>query len=160
MPGEGCDGCGIGSLFSARGAASRSQSGVVIVGGLRVSQLMVGQSDFDRQFGTMPSGAKVATLTMAADHLLYFTNANLSAALDASLDGNLEELSTRLSPETQIALRAYAQIGRAQENQGLFTAPTIQRRALQEVLVTGAQGQVFYATMTDVATLQEALASR
>ncbi|MBL3597105.1 hypothetical protein JMM63_16275 [Rhodovulum sulfidophilum] len=147
----------VGANYSARAAANRSSSGIVIVAGLQVSQLMIGRSDFKSVFCPAPRATKIATLTMSAEHLLYLTDANLGAAIEGTLKSDLKDIWSELSPETKIALNAYAQIGRAQENQGMFSAPTATTDDLPTALHPNNSKQVFYATMTDIETLVRAM---
>ncbi|WP_271905107.1 hypothetical protein [Leisingera sp. SS27] len=151
---------GLTELFSGRARREESQSGVVIVGGLTVSQLLVGSDDYKAALSGWSKGTKISTYSLGAKHLLYFSEANLSAAIAAKLDGTLDELSKKLSPTQEIALRAYAAIGRAQENQGSFSAVAQKVIPLQEYQETRPVEQVFYSTLTDAETLLEALEDR
>lgn len=145
-----------GSFLSASAAADSTTGGLVIVGGLHVSQLLIGD-DFEDTIGTQPDAAKVATLTMAADYLQYSADSSLSAALEASLDTDIQELSENLSPETKVALRAYAAISQAEENQGFFSKPKYNFKSLEEAYTDKDPGQIFYATLTDVETLKKSI---
>lgn len=145
-----------GSFLSGSAAADSTTGGLVIVGGLHVSQLLIG-NDFETTIGTQPDAAKVATLTMAADYLLYAADSSLSAALEANLETDLEALSEKLSPETKVALRAYAAISQAEENQGFFKRPTYTYRDFTTGYQDQDPGQVFYATLTDVETLKKSI---
>lgn len=144
-----------GPAASARGGGS--ESGIVIVAGLRVSQLMVEPTDFDTHFGALPSGAKVATLTMASEHLLYFADSQFRAEFQAVLDGDLGARCQGASSPAKLAVEAYGQIASAQENQGLFSAPQAGRMSLREAYASQSDWQIFYATMTDVRSLRKAI---
>ena len=144
------------SFLSGSAAADSTTGGLVIVGGLHVSQLLIGD-DFEDTIGTQPDAAKVATLTMAADYLQYSADSSLSAALEASLDTDIQELSENLSPETKVALRAYAAISQAEENQGFFSKPKYKFKSLEEAYSDQDPGQIFYATLTDVETLKKSI---
>ncbi|MBO9401784.1 hypothetical protein [Shimia sp. R9_3] len=148
-----------GSLFSANASAKNAQSGLVIVAGLRISQLMIGLNDFDGRFGNVPKGVKIATLTMSADDLLYFADSSLSAALGGSFDGELEDLLSKdqLSLQTQVALQAYAQVSAAQENQGLFRRPTVRPLTVEQAFAQSENSQVFFSTFTDIESLRKTL---
>lgn len=154
--GEATSGSTLGTLLSANGAMEYSERGVVIVGGLTVSQLLLSLNGYQSELKRYPKGTKIATFTMGADHLIYFTGADLSAALSTSLNSDLEDLSQNLSPETKIALNAYAAIGRAQENQGNFSAPTVHNYSLDVYDSERPNQQVFYSTMTDIESLLDA----
>lgn len=145
-----------GSFLSGSTAANSTTGGLVIVGGLHVSQLLIGD-DFETTIGKQPDAAKVATLTMAADYLLYAADSSLSAALEASLETDLKTLSKELSPETKVALRAYASISQAEENQGFFSKPKYDFLSLEKAYSDTDPGQIFYATLTDVETLKESI---
>ncbi|GEN27118.1 hypothetical protein HVA01_07640 [Halovibrio variabilis] len=143
-----------GTILSALGAEKSSERGLVIIGGLTVSQLLLGLTDYSSVLGKYPRGAKIATLTMGAENLIYFTGTDLSAALSGKFEGNVENLSQNLSPETQIALSAYAAIGRAQENQGNFSAPEVKNYfSLAAYHSDSPSQQIFYSTMTDIESL-------
>ncbi|MDK3016109.1 hypothetical protein [Pseudodonghicola flavimaris] len=154
---EGSGSVKLADVLSGGGEASRSQSGMVIVAGLTVSQLMIGVDTFKDDFKNFPDGTKIATLTMGAQHLSYFTNADISAALQARFKGTLESARNSFSSTTEITARAYAAIEKAQENQGLFSAPEIERKELNDYENGAASQQIFYATMTDIGSLMKNL---
>lgn len=145
-----------GSFLSGAAAADSTTGGLVIVGGLHVSQLLIGD-DFETKIGKQPDAAKVATLTMAADYLLYAADSSLSAALNASLDTDIQALSEKLSPETKVALRAFAAISQAEENQGFFSKPKYKTKSFGKAYEEENPGQIFYATLTDVETLKKSI---
>ncbi|MFQ1701829.1 hypothetical protein ACJ5NV_14670 [Loktanella agnita] len=141
-----------GSVGNVRASAQQAQSGVVIVGGLHLSQLMVGR-DFSSRFERMPENAKVATVTMSADHLLYFAGSSLNAAIAAEARRDAGGLLRGLDDKTKLALQAYAQLGRAQETQGLFSRPVARRLTPEQAAASNEVRLVFYAAMTDVGDL-------
>ncbi|MDA3857724.1 MAG: hypothetical protein PF480_05710, partial [Roseovarius sp.] len=147
------------TLFSGKAAFEDADQGVVIVGGLKLSQLLLGK-DKNSYLGGLPDSAKIATFTLGSEYFLYSARADFSAALDAKFNGNLQYLSRKLSAETKAAINAYAAIGNVLENRGGFAAPAIKSYSLQEYEKFEADQQVFYSTMTDVETLVEALSKK
>ncbi|GHG90633.1 hypothetical protein [Pseudodonghicola xiamenensis] len=154
---EGGGSVKLADVLSGRGEVSHSQSGLVIVAGLTVSQLMIGVDDFKDDFNKFPDGAKIATLTMGAEHLSFLTNADIGAALRGRFSGTLETAQSSLSATTEITARVYAAIERAQENQGQFSAPEIGRQELSDYEEGASSQQIFYATMTDIGSLMKNL---
>lgn len=148
----------IASLFSARGATSQASSGIVIVGGLTVSQLLLGVNDFDTEYRGVPDNAKIATLTLSADRLEYFADSSIAAIIEASLTGTPTELKAArdlLGMDGQIVVNAALQLASAAENQGSFSEPQSSYHSPRE---PGApDDQIFFATMTDLKTLRRAL---
>lgn len=147
---------GAGSVAGAQASTASATSGLVIVAGLRVSQLLVGPSDFKATFGYLPEDAKIATLTMSTKRLLYFADENSSAAFASQLQASIDEAES-LSPQTKLSLGLLARLAAAQENQGSFSAPTGESQTLAEAAKTLENEQVFYATMTDLKTLRKSL---
>jgi len=147
----------VGGIFAAGASGNSSKSGVVIVGGLVLSQLLIGKDDYPTAFDGYSKTTKVATLSMGAEHLVYFADTNLSASISAKLDTTLKELSEKLSPSTRVALEAYASIGRAGENQGSFSAVRLEQMSLEEYQRNRPVEQIFYSTLTDVERLLETL---
>ena len=114
---------------------------------------------FDETFRNLPGGPKIATLTMAAQHLLYLAESRLSAQAQAVLEGDLGQDCGDAVPSVKLALEAYGQIATARENQGLFSAPEVGRLSVADAYYPKKPSgwQVFYATMTDFKTLREAI---
>lgn len=146
----------VGSPLSGRAGAQRAESGLVIVGGVTVAHLRLGLGDAEQTLGGFPKASKIATFTMGAEHLLYFSGLDLSAALSAKLDGSLEDLKG-LSPSTKAVLDAYASLGRAYEAQGAFSATEVESLTLLDYNRKYGNQHVFYSTMTDVETLLKSL---
>lgn len=146
----------VGSPLSGGAGAQRAESGVVIVGGLTVSSLRLGLSDAEETLGQYPDTSKISTFTIGAEHLLYVSGLSLSAALEAKLDGSLEDLKD-LSPSTNAVIDAYAALGRAYETQGAFSATSVENLPLAAYHANYGNQHVFYSTMTDVETLLESL---
>lgn len=157
---DGASGAGgggnAGGILSGRSAASKAESGLVIVGGLVVSNLLIGRSDWQDALLGYPKAAKIATYTMGAEHLLYFSDLNLSAALEADFSGRLKDLKN-LSPATQAALNAYASIGKASETQGSFSSSPVIKMSQPEYEKAYSRQHIFYSTMTDIKTLVESI---
>jgi hypothetical protein len=148
---------GLTGLFSGQVRGQSSESGIVIVGGVTVSQLLIGRNDYREALKGYSKGTKIATFSLGAQHLLYFSEANLSAAIAAEFDATLDQVSEKLSSTQEIALRAYAAIGRAQENQGAFSAVDLKTESLSAYQNNRPKEQIFYSTLTDVETLMEVL---
>ncbi len=151
----------IGTTASATSGGNHKATGLVIVAGLRVSQLMVGVDDLNNKFGNLPKTAKVATLTMAADHLVYFASSDFSAALDVNANGNFGDKFTNLPAETKMAMNAFLAIGSNQDTQGMFSAPdSVSTEGLYESYAQSLTKQIFYATMTDIETLIKSVSAQ
>ena len=142
----------LGSTLSGGAAAESEESGRVIVGGLTVANLRIGLSDAPDLLRQYPKSAKIATYTLGAEHLLYFSGLKFGAALQAKLDGSVDDLK-KLSPETKAVLSAYASLGRAYETEGAFSATSVESLPLAEYNQKYGKQHVFYSTMTDVETL-------
>lgn len=157
---EGSDKAGtsgsFGALFSGSANRQEDQSGLVIVGGVTISSLLLGLGDAQATLGNYPPATKVATYTMGAEHLLYFNSRDLSAELEAKLQASGADLKD-LSPQTQAAIQAFASIGRSYETQGSFTAATLHRLSPDDYERQFGAQHMFYSTMTDVETLLESL---
>jgi hypothetical protein len=147
----------VGSPLSGRAGRQQQESGLVIVGGLTVSSLRLGLDDDAKQeLKAYPKSTKIATYTMGAEHLLYFSGASLSAALSAKLDGSLETIKD-ISPSTKAVIDAYASLGRASEIQGAFSATSVESLSLARYNEKYGTQHVFYSTMTDVETLLDSI---
>jgi hypothetical protein len=146
----------IGTPLSGKSGATRNQSGRVIIGGLTLSNLVLGLSDAETRFSGYPKAAKIATYTMGAKHLLYFSSLDLSAALSAKFKGSGADIKA-LSSSTQAVINAYASIGRGYETRGAFSAVKVIRITPEQYNQQYATQHVFYSTMTDVKTLLNAL---
>lgn len=145
-----------GSPLSGRAGAERMETGLVIVGGVTVAYLRLGLADAKDTLSGYPKASKIATFTMGAEHLLYFSGLDLSAALSAKLDGSVQDFS-ELSSSTKAVLDAYASLGRSYETQGAFSATDVESLSLVEYNRRYGRQQVFYSTMTDVETLMKSL---
>ncbi|MCW8842334.1 MAG: hypothetical protein OQK00_02850 [Rhodobacteraceae bacterium] len=146
----------VGSSLRGRAGAEREETGLVIVGGVTVAHLRLGLADAEQTLGGYPKASKIATFTMGAEHLLYFSGLDLSAALSAKFDGSLEDLKG-ISSSTKAVLDAYASLGRAYETQGAFSATEVESLTPLEYNLRYGDQHVFYSTMTDVETLLESL---
>ncbi|MGI3212636.1 hypothetical protein ACROSR_16165 [Roseovarius tibetensis] len=142
----------VGSTLSSRAGTQQEESGLVIVGGVTVASLRLGLEDAGEDLKDYPKATKIATYTMGAENLLYFSSASLSAALKAKLDGSLEDIQD-ISPSTKAVIDAYASLGRAYETQGAFSATSVESLPLSDYNEKYGSQHVFYSTMTDVETL-------
>ena len=95
------------------------ETGLVIVGGVTVAYLRLGLADAKDTLSGYPKASKIATFTMGAEHLLYFSGLDLSAALSAKLDGSVQDFSD-LSSSTKAVLGAYASLGRSYDTRCVF----------------------------------------
>lgn len=150
----------LGDTASVKAGRQSGQKKLVIVGGLTVSQLLIGKNDLGANnagfLSGYPKSTKIATYTMGAEHLIYFSGVDLSAAISASLKGDLASWK-KISPQTKAAINAYAAIGQAFETQGSFTATGTEIIDLQQYRSKYGAQQVFFSTMTDIKTLRDTL---
>lgn len=147
----------VAELIKGQISAETTETGLVIVGGVTVSSLRLGLSDGAKEMlSNYPKATKIATYSIGADHLLYFSGTTLSAALGLTADGSLSNLK-KLSPETKAAVGAYLALGRANETQGAFSAAATEFISLAEHQQEYSQQHILYSTMTDVETLLESM---
>lgn len=145
----------VGTTLDSRAGAQQDDSGLVIVGGVTVASLRLGLDDAAEVLKAYPKATKIATYTMGAENLLYFSSASLSAALNAKLDGSLLDIED-ISPATKAVIDAYASLGRSYETQGAFSATSVESLPLAAYTEKYGDQHVFYSTMTDVETLLDA----
>lgn len=148
-----------GDAASGRTTARRGEGGLVLVSGLKYSQLLIG-SDFERIVADFPKSAKIATVAMQAEHLIYFAQAERSASASVNLDiAELRSISPSLATSVEAAIDAAASIADVQEVQGGFSEPKYTTVTNWRTLSGQADSgfQTFYATMTDVETLKRSL---
>lgn len=149
-----------GTFAGASASGQSSNSGMVIVGGLRMSQLLLGSTqDFDEVTAAYPQRAKIATLTMEAKNILYIADGSSSAAIQAALKGSLDQAKNTNISTAALSANAYAAIANAQDNRGAFDSPSaVDLRKFEAPNLGGQEGKwmTFYATMTEIESLKKA----
>ncbi|HGY1007567.1 TPA: hypothetical protein ACNUUR_000105 [Aeromonas salmonicida] len=143
------------------GQGGYQNSGITIVSGLRISQLLVG-NDISSIYKNLPSDTKLATFVMQAQGIAYISTRSISATVQARLGltpTQFSDIISTLSEAQKIQLAAAFNYVNSLSNEGQFSTVD---KSIRDVPTWGATGkiedhgyQTFYATMTKLDELNK-----
>lgn len=148
---------------SVGGKGGYQNSGITIVSGLRLSQLLVGK-DIANIYSGLPGDTKLATFVMQAQGIAYISTRSISATVQARLGltpEQFDDILKTLSSAQKIQLAAAFNYVHSLSNEGQFNTVKKSIKDMPKWMVSeGTEDhgyQTFYATMTRLDELNDML---
>ncbi|WP_323876673.1 hypothetical protein [Aeromonas hydrophila] len=149
------------------GAGGYQNSGITIVTGLRISQLLVGH-DIASIYNNVPDDTKLATLVMQAQGIAYISTRSISATVQARLGLTPEQfhdIINTLSGAQKIQLATALSYAHTLSNEGQFNQVKKRIKKIPKWMdqspdIDDHGYQTFYATMTKLDELNELIENK